>query len=104
MFIKNHIPEIFTKNDLKTIRQNNLNCLFAKYANTIYQNIPNKKNIQKFLIEKIKERNVNDEIKDFSIETRLINYLLFNAPRVFSLGARFYPAIRRYIKNIYLQI
>ena len=102
IFIKMHIPEIFTKNDLKKIQQIRLKVLISHYAHVLHINIMNKKETLEWLIENIKEKNANNEIKEYDIETRLIYHLLFNAPIIFSLCANFYPVIRKFVMK-YLQ-
>ena len=98
-FIEKNIPEIFTKNDLIKSHKHKFKALISYYANTIYQNIPDKKNIQKFLKEKIKELNFDNEVKEFDLEALLFYYLLFYAPVIFSVCALFYPTVRSIIKR-----
>ncbi|MBR6127105.1 glycosyltransferase family 2 protein [bacterium] len=104
LYIKEHIPEIFTEKELTRFHQENIIFLISKYANIINQKIADKETIQNLLKEKIKEQNLNNEMKNANLETRLIYYLLFNAPSIFSFGARFYPAIRRYIKIHFIEL
>jgi len=96
-FVKEHIPEIYTEKELKKIYHNWMKMFIYKYAKTLHKNIPEKKDIESFLKNIIQEYNLNNEIKNLGIETRICYNLLFNAPAIFSLFALFYPAIRKFI-------
>ena len=103
-YVKNHTPEIFTKEELKNLNNRWLNLLLYKYAQILHKNIAEKKELLVWFKERINEQISQYEIKEYSLETQLICHILFNAPKIFSICAIFYPSIRKFISNFVKRI